>query len=190
MKLLLHICCAPCTIYPLKVLRAQGMEVHGFYYNPNIHPYQEFRRRLTAVQEYAPAVALPLQVDGSYDLEKFLRLVVFREEECCRHCYTLRLQAAALAAVSRSMTSSGNLGSRSARRQACLFIMPTSARAGRRASTNPGAWASIDRIIAVASIVKKNVFIKLTSRIIPKICQIFHQALSISSARARAIPVS
>jgi predicted adenine nucleotide alpha hydrolase (AANH) superfamily ATPase len=98
MKLLLHICCAPCTIYPLKVLRAQGMEVHGFFYNPNIHPYQEFRRRLTAVQEYAPAVALPLQVDGGYDLEKFLRLVVFREEDRCRHCYTLRLQAAALAA--------------------------------------------------------------------------------------------
>ena len=98
MKLLLHICCAPCTIYPLKVLRAQGMEVHGFFYNPNIHPYQEFRRRLTAMQEYAPAVALPLQVDGGYDLEKFLRLVVFREEDRCRHCYTLRLQAAALAA--------------------------------------------------------------------------------------------
>ena len=62
MKLLLHICCAPCTIYPLKVLRAQGMEVQGFFYNPNIHPYQEFQRRLTAVQEFAPTVSLPLQV--------------------------------------------------------------------------------------------------------------------------------
>ncbi len=97
-KLLLHICCAPCTIYPLQVLRAQGMEVQGFFYNPNIHPYQEFQRRLQALQEYAAAVSLPLRVDERYDLEAFLRLVVFREEERCRYCYRLRLQAAALAA--------------------------------------------------------------------------------------------
>jgi epoxyqueuosine reductase len=98
MKLLLHICCAPCSIYPLKVLRAQGMEVHGFFYNPNIHPYQEFKRRLTAVQEFAPTVSLPLQVNQGYELEEFLRLVVYREAERCRFCYGLRLKAAALAA--------------------------------------------------------------------------------------------
>jgi predicted adenine nucleotide alpha hydrolase (AANH) superfamily ATPase len=98
MKLLLHICCAPCTIYPLKHLREQGMDIHGFFYNPNIHPYQEFQRRLTALQEYAPAVSLPLQIDGRYDMEEFLRLVVFREDQRCRFCYGLRLQAAALAA--------------------------------------------------------------------------------------------
>ncbi len=60
------------------------MDVHGFFYNPNIHPYQEFQRRLTALQEYAPAVSLPLQVDGRYEVEEFLRLVVFREEQRCR----------------------------------------------------------------------------------------------------------
>ena len=98
MKLLLHICCAPCTIYPLKVLRAQGMEVHGFFYNPNIHPYQEFQRRLTAVQDFAPTVSLPLQVKQGYEMEEFLRLVVYREAERCRFCYGLRLKAAALAA--------------------------------------------------------------------------------------------
>jgi hypothetical protein len=98
MKLLLHICCAPCAIYPLQVLREEGMEVHGFFYNPNIHPYQEFQLRLLALQEYAPAVSLPLRVDGRYDVEEFLRLVVFREAERCRFCYVMRLQAAALAA--------------------------------------------------------------------------------------------
>jgi epoxyqueuosine reductase len=98
MKLLLHICCAPCTIYPLQVLRTQSMEVHGFFYNPNIHPYREFQRRLTTLQDYAPTVSLPLQVEEHYDLEQFLRLVVFREAERCRFCYGMRLQATALAA--------------------------------------------------------------------------------------------
>jgi epoxyqueuosine reductase len=98
MKLLLHICCAPCTIYPLKVLREQGTNVHGFFYNPNIHPYQEFRRRLGTLEEFAPVASLPLQVDGRYAVEEFLRLVVFREEQRCRFCYGMRLQAAAIAA--------------------------------------------------------------------------------------------
>jgi len=39
MKLLMHICCGPCTIFPLKELRTQGHEVVGAFYNPNIHPY-------------------------------------------------------------------------------------------------------------------------------------------------------
>jgi predicted adenine nucleotide alpha hydrolase (AANH) superfamily ATPase len=98
MKLLLHICCAPCTIYPLKVLRSQGIEVYGFFYNPNIHPYQEFQRRLMTLQGFASTVSLPLQVTGAYEMEEFLRLVVFRETERCRFCYAMRLKAAALAA--------------------------------------------------------------------------------------------
>lgn len=74
------------------------MEVEGFFYNPNIHPYQEFQRRLKTVQEYAPMVSLPLQIKETYDLEEFLRLVVYREAERCRFCYGLRLKAAAIAA--------------------------------------------------------------------------------------------
>ena len=79
-------------------MREQGMNVHGFFYNPNIHPYQEFQHRLTALQVYAPTVSLPLQVDGRYEMEEFLRLVVFREEQRCRCCYGMRLQAAAIVA--------------------------------------------------------------------------------------------
>jgi predicted adenine nucleotide alpha hydrolase (AANH) superfamily ATPase len=74
------------------------MDVHGFFYNPNIHPYQEYQRRLLTLQEYAPTVSLPLQVNERYDMEEFLRLVVFREAERCRFCYGIRLQAAAIAA--------------------------------------------------------------------------------------------
>ena len=45
MKILLHICCAPCAIYPVESLTGKGHYVHGFFYNPNIMPYQPFRAR-------------------------------------------------------------------------------------------------------------------------------------------------
>ncbi len=98
MKLLIHLCCGPCAIYPVKMLREAGHEVQGFFYNPNIHPYQEFTRRAAVLEEYAGKVGLPVIWERSYDLEGFLRLVAFREAERCRFCYHLRLAAAARAA--------------------------------------------------------------------------------------------
>ena len=73
MRVLLHICCAPCTIYPLKVLRGEGHEITGFFYNPNIHPYTEFQKRREALTAYSGLTLLPLIVDEAYDLETFLR---------------------------------------------------------------------------------------------------------------------
>ncbi|MBW1916887.1 MAG: epoxyqueuosine reductase QueH [Deltaproteobacteria bacterium] len=95
MKILLHICCAPCALYPQQVLSAAGMGVHGYFYNPNIQPYQEFERRLKALEDYAMSSHLPLIVDRRYDLEEFLRLMVFREHQRCRICYHLRLKGTA-----------------------------------------------------------------------------------------------
>ena len=42
----MHICCAPCSIYTLKKLRGEGADVYGYFFNPNIHPYTEFKKRL------------------------------------------------------------------------------------------------------------------------------------------------
>lgn len=47
MKLLLHICCAPCSIMCIETLRQEGIEPVGFWDNPNIHPYTEYRSRKT-----------------------------------------------------------------------------------------------------------------------------------------------
>ncbi len=92
MKILLHICCGPCAIYPLGVLRAAGgAEVHGYFFNPNIHPYQEWQRRLAALEDYSGAAGLPLIVDKEYNIQDFLRQVAFREADRCRVCYHLRL---------------------------------------------------------------------------------------------------
>lgn len=98
MKLLLHICCAPCSIYPVQVLREGGAELTGFFFNPNIHPVTEYRQRLSALTEYASSIELALIVKDEYLLKEFIREVVFREEERCRYCYRMRLQAAAQAA--------------------------------------------------------------------------------------------
>ena len=90
-RILLHICCAPCTIYPLRVLREEGNEVSGVFYNPNIHPYQEYRKRLETLEMYASQEKLPVIWEKAYPMEEFLRQVAFREEERCRYCYPLRL---------------------------------------------------------------------------------------------------
>jgi len=95
LKLLLHVCCANCAIYPLGVLREEGCEVMGFFYNPNIHPYQEYRQRLGAVREYETLADVKIVYRDSYDMEEFLRRVVFRESDRCRVCYHLRLEATA-----------------------------------------------------------------------------------------------
>ena len=95
MKILLHICCAPCTIYPLRILRGEGNEVSGLFHNPNIHPYLEYRKRLETVETYAAQVGLPVIREEGYHLVEYLRQVAFREEERCRYCYLLRLIRAA-----------------------------------------------------------------------------------------------
>jgi len=95
MKVLLHICCAPCAIYPLKVLRSEGFEVMGFFYNRNIHPYQEAQRREKALQKYAELENLEVIYQDGYDMEGFLQNVIFREKERCSFCYHDRLKTTA-----------------------------------------------------------------------------------------------
>jgi epoxyqueuosine reductase len=101
MKLLLHICCGPCAVYPVEVLAAAGHEVAGYFDNPNIHPYQEFLRRVQALEDFASGAGLPVIWNKAYDIEEFFRLVAFREGERCRFCYQLRLGRAARLAKAR-----------------------------------------------------------------------------------------
>jgi epoxyqueuosine reductase len=94
-RVLLHICCAPCTITPLRMLREEGSEVCGFFTNPNIHPYLEYRKRLETLEAYAGREEFPLIREETFPVEEFLRQVAFREKERCRYCYDLRLTRAA-----------------------------------------------------------------------------------------------
>ena len=92
MSILLHICCGPCATYPLEVLKSQGIRTSGYFYNPNIHPYQEFRKRLEAVEQLASRVDLPVEYHREYGLRDYLRKVVFKEDNRCGICYDMRLR--------------------------------------------------------------------------------------------------
>ncbi len=94
-KVLLHMCCAPCTIYPLQVLRAEDIDVMGFFYRHNIHPYTECLKREETLRTYSEQESFRVIYQNTYELERFLQSVVFREKDRCRFCYHDRLYAAA-----------------------------------------------------------------------------------------------
>ncbi len=98
MKILLHSCCGPCTIVPLRRLREEGADVFAVYANPNIHPYTEWERRREALERFAGKAGLRLLPPAAYDVTGWLRQVVFREADRCRVCYFLRLRHTALLA--------------------------------------------------------------------------------------------
>ncbi|MBV5317057.1 MAG: epoxyqueuosine reductase QueH [Desulfobulbaceae bacterium] len=103
MQILLHVCCAPCAVYPLEQLGLQGHEVTGFFYNPNIHPYQEFRRRIEAVKQFGEATGHLFEIEERYGLTEFLQRVVFHEQERCHRCYDMRLQKTVQTAAARKI---------------------------------------------------------------------------------------
>ena len=98
MKILLHICCAPCVIYPLKTLRNEGLDIMGFFYRNNIHPYTECIRREETLKSYSASMDFKVIYQDGYDLESFIRNVAFRESNRCDYCYHERLRSTALMA--------------------------------------------------------------------------------------------
>ena len=98
MNTLLHICCAPCANQCIEVLRGDGLEVTGFWYNPNIHPFTEYRSRRNCVREYARSIDLKLLERDEYALRPFVREVAADLAGRCVKCYEIRLFSAAQAA--------------------------------------------------------------------------------------------
>ncbi len=97
-KILLHICCAPCSIYPLSQLSSKETYIMGYFYRSNIHPYSECIKRENTLKEYAKTVNLKVIYQQGYNIEGFFQNIVFREEKRCQACYFERLRAAALVA--------------------------------------------------------------------------------------------
>ncbi len=98
MKIFFHICCAPCTLYPYYRLREEGMVPAGYFYNPNIHPYTEYKKRLDTVKEFSIRVGLEVIIRDGYDLDEFLVRTAGKGSRRCEECYRMRLDAAAMAA--------------------------------------------------------------------------------------------
>ena len=102
MKLLLHICCGPCAVYPVKVLKEENMDIHGVYFNPNIHPYQEYKARLESANRFCKAEEIPLEELEGYGLENFLKKAVFANDRCYE-CYDTRLDRIAYEAKEKGL---------------------------------------------------------------------------------------
>lgn len=108
---LLHVCCAPCLAAARAGL-ADGTDgtfpplAGAFFYNPNIHPLLEFRRRVKALRVYLERDRVPAEIDDSYGLAEFLAIVPWNapRRERCAACYRLRLGVAARTASERGLT--------------------------------------------------------------------------------------
>ena len=109
MKMLLHVCCAPCSIQCVETLLAEDVQLHLFWYNPNIHPYTEYRSRGNSLYNFAAEKNLPLTIEDDYGLRSFIKGVAAIEEngespgkkKRCGFCYRLRMRRAARFAVER-----------------------------------------------------------------------------------------
>jgi epoxyqueuosine reductase len=94
----MHICCSNCCLYPLRSLSAKNISVKGFWINPNIHPYTEYRLRLDALRMLEKEWSLDIEYADQYGLREFMRAVVHDEDNRCMHCYSMRLEQTAIAA--------------------------------------------------------------------------------------------
>ena len=80
------------------MLRGDGIEVAGFWYNPNIHPFTEYRARRNCLRDYAATIELPVIEKNDYALRPFVREVAADIENRCGKCYEMRLFETARAA--------------------------------------------------------------------------------------------
>ena len=83
MNLLLHICCAPCSVACVKQLRSEGIEPVGYWYNPNIHPFTEYRARRNCLVDYAKSINMELVVEDEYGLRPFVQAVAANIDNRC-----------------------------------------------------------------------------------------------------------
>lgn len=108
-KILLHICCASCLYYSYKILEAEGFNIIGLFYNPNIHGRSEYEKRLSDVSDLSSKLGIEL-ITPPYQIREFFEIILpfqsrssikyisdperFKRKRC-QVCYDLRLQMAA-----------------------------------------------------------------------------------------------
>lgn len=95
MKLLLHMCCAPCSIMCIEKLREENIDITGFWYNPNIHPYIEYKSRRDCIKEYSNIINLDVIYKEEYGLRNFAKNVIDNLDNRCVYCYSVRLNETA-----------------------------------------------------------------------------------------------
>ncbi|MEW6710491.1 MAG: epoxyqueuosine reductase QueH [Candidatus Riflebacteria bacterium] len=103
MTILLHSCCGPCLGGSIDILKQNvGNEsIDAFWFNPNIHPYLEYRERLLSFGKLCAALNLKaIYGPVEYGLEHFLQKLNGKHgEERCAQCYRMRFEDAARTAA-------------------------------------------------------------------------------------------
>jgi predicted adenine nucleotide alpha hydrolase (AANH) superfamily ATPase len=94
-KLLLHICCAPCAVYVFEKLNRE-YHVTGFFYNPNIHPREEYGFRKTEIDKISRQHQWKI-ITGEYDMEEWFHCIRGHEKQPergsrCSICFRMRLK--------------------------------------------------------------------------------------------------
>ena len=99
-KLLLHSCCAPCSGEVMEALLASNIDFSIFFYNPNIHPVQEYETRKQENIKFAEKHNIPL-IDADYDKDNWFERIKGLELEPergkrCSVCFDMRFERTAL----------------------------------------------------------------------------------------------
>ncbi len=99
-KVLLHSCCAPCSGEVMEAIRASGIEYSIFFYNPNIHPVQEYEIRKQENIRFAEKHGIEF-IDADYDVDNWFQRVKGFENEPerghrCTLCFDMRFERTAL----------------------------------------------------------------------------------------------
>ena len=74
MKILLHMCCANCALYPVHVFRKEGHDFTGFWFNPNIHPLQEYTLRLESLKNLSDRWRIEMVYFDEYNPAEFFKM--------------------------------------------------------------------------------------------------------------------
>ena len=99
-KLLLHSCCAPCSGEVMEAIMASNIEFAIYFYNPNIHPKQEYEIRKEENIRFAEKHNIPF-IDADYDTDNWFARVKGLEwaperGERCTVCFDMRFERTAL----------------------------------------------------------------------------------------------
>jgi predicted adenine nucleotide alpha hydrolase (AANH) superfamily ATPase len=100
--LLLHVCCGPCALLPVRRLQDAGYRVTGWFMNPNIHPLTEYLRRREAAEECAQRLGTDILFDDeAWDIAAWLRVATQDDAPParCHRCCRDRIEAVSARAI-------------------------------------------------------------------------------------------
>ena len=99
-SLLLHSCCAPCAGEVMEAVAASGIDTTVYFYNPNIHPIEEYELRKEENKRYCEALDFKF-IDADYDKDNWFDRIKGLEDEPergerCTKCFDMRFERSAL----------------------------------------------------------------------------------------------